>query len=67
MFPFIIHSDTIAKWYPPIVIPNSGSTFGWRRVFHVIASLQNLYTGQRALVGRVRILTLVILSKSLVE
>jgi len=27
-----------------IVIPRSDSTFGWRRVFHVTTSLQNLYT-----------------------
>jgi len=43
MFPFAIHSDTIANWELPIVTPNSGSTFGWRRAFHVTTSLQNLY------------------------
>jgi hypothetical protein len=44
MFPFSIHSDTIAKWNWFIVTPNSGKTFGCRRAFHVITSLQNLYS-----------------------
>ena len=42
MFPLTIHSETIAKSFFPIVTPNSGSTFGWRRVFHVTTSLQNV-------------------------
>jgi len=46
MFPFAIHSDTIANWELLIVTPNSDSTFGWRRVFHVTTSLQNLYVGK---------------------
>ena len=43
MFPLIIHSPTIANWFLLIVTPNSGNTFWWRRAFHVIASLQNIY------------------------
>ena len=42
IFPLTIHSETIAKRFSPIVTPNSGSTFGWRRVFHVTTSLQNV-------------------------
>jgi len=49
MFPFVIHADTIANLESPIVTPNSGSTFGWRRAFHVTTSLQNVYTGQHQL------------------
>jgi len=49
MFPFAIHTDTIAKSESPIVTPNSGSTFGWRRAFQVTTSLQNLYTGRHQL------------------
>ena len=49
MFPFTIHSDTISNWELLIVTPTSGSTFGWRRAFHVTTSLQNLYTGQHQL------------------
>ena len=26
-----------------MVTPNNGSTFGWRRLLHVMTSLQNLY------------------------
>jgi len=44
MVPFVIHSDTIANWSLLIVIPRNDSTFGWRRVFHVTTSLQNLCT-----------------------
>jgi hypothetical protein len=43
IFPLAIHSDAIAKCLPLMVTPNSGSTFGWLRLFHVITSLQNLY------------------------
>ena len=43
MSPLVIHSDTIAKWLSLVVTPNSGSTFGWWRLFHIIASLQNIY------------------------
>jgi len=49
MFPFPIHSDTIANWELLIVTPNNGSTFGWRRAFHVTTSLQNLYVGRHQL------------------
>ena len=72
MFPFTIHSDTIAKWRPPITTPKSGSTLGWRRVVHVTTSLQNLCMGQ-PLISQYNFLarswepTLVILPKSLVE
>ena len=44
MFPLTIHSETIAKSLFPIVTPNSGSTFGWQRLFHVMTSLQNVCT-----------------------
>ena len=44
IFPFSIHSDTITNCPSSIVTPRSGSTFGWLRAFHLIASLQNLYT-----------------------
>jgi len=43
IFPLTIHSETIARRFFPIVTPNSGSTFGWRRAFHVTTSLQNVY------------------------
>ena len=46
MFPFFIHSDTITNWVPVILAPNSGITFGWRRVFHIMTSTQNLYMGR---------------------
>ena len=49
MFLLAIHSDTIANWLSPIVTPNSGNTFSWRRVFHVTTSLQNLYIGHNQL------------------
>ena len=44
MFPFVIHSDAIAKRERDlsIIIPNNGSTFGWLRAFQVTTSLQNL-------------------------
>jgi len=42
MFPLTIHSETIANSLFPIVTPNSGSTFGWQRLFHVMTSLQNV-------------------------
>jgi len=42
IFPLTIHSETIAKSLSPIVTPNSGSTFGWRRLPHVTTSLQNV-------------------------
>jgi len=42
IFPLTIHSETIAKSLFPIVTPNSGSTFGWKRLFHVMTSLQNV-------------------------
>ena len=42
MFPLTIHSETIAKTFFPIVTPNSGSKFGWQRLFHVTTSLQNV-------------------------
>ena len=45
MFPFSIHSDTIARWNSFIITPNSGRTFGCRRAFHATASLQNLCAG----------------------
>jgi len=51
MFPFAIHSDTIANRYSAIVAPNSGSTFGWRRVLHTTTSLQNLYETQLVIDG----------------
>ena len=40
--PLTIHSETIAKTFFPIITPNSGSTFGWQRLFHVMASLQKV-------------------------
>ena len=43
MFPPTIHSDIIANWVLSIVTPSSGNTFRWRRIFHVMTSLQNLY------------------------
>ena len=52
IFPFAIHSDTIANRGLPIVAPNSGSIFGWRRAFHVTTSLQNIYTGQHQLAAQ---------------
>jgi len=42
MFPFDIHSDTIANRAFDMITPNNGSTFGWQRAFHVTNSLQNL-------------------------
>ena len=42
IFPLTIHSETIAKIFSPIVTPNSRSTFGWQRLFHVMTSLQNV-------------------------
>jgi len=42
IFPLTIHSETIAKSFLPIVTPNSGSTFGWQRLFHATTSLQNI-------------------------
>ena len=49
IFPFVIHSDTIANSESPIVTPNNCSTFGWRRAFHVTTSLQNVYVGRHQL------------------
>ena len=43
IFPLTIHSETIAKSLSSIVTPNSESTFGWWRVFHVTTSLQKIY------------------------
>ena len=43
--PFPIHSDTITNCFSSIVTPNRGNTFGWLRVPHLIASLQNLCVG----------------------
>ena len=43
IFPFTIHSETITNRFSVIVTPNRGSTFGWRRAFHVTTSPQNLY------------------------
>lgn len=53
MFPFFIHSDVIAKreMELSIVTPNKGSTFGWRRIFQVTTSLQNLWYGKNQLPG----------------
>ena len=51
MLPFAIHSDTITSRSAFIVAPNSGSTFGWRRVFHAATSLQNLYKTQSVIDG----------------
>ena len=71
IFPFSIHSETIANWSLLIVIPRNGSTFGWRRASHVTTSLQNLYTVNVSCLknnsGRLGEPTLVILAKSLVE
>jgi hypothetical protein len=44
MFPFDIHSDTIASLVSDITTPRRGNTFGWRRAFHGTNSLQNLCT-----------------------
>ena len=42
MFPFDIHSDTIANSVSVILTPRSGNTFGCRRAFHDTNSLENL-------------------------
>ena len=44
MFPPTIQSDIIANWVLSIVTPSNDNTFGWRRIFHVMTSLQNLYS-----------------------
>ena len=49
IFPFTIHSDAIVSWQSPIANPNNGSTFGWRRVFHIKTSRKNLYIDQHQL------------------
>jgi hypothetical protein len=74
MFPFIIHSDAMAKRERElsIITPNRGSTFGWWRAFQVTTSLQNLWDGmgqiyKGELCDRLWRPTLVIFSKSLVE
>lgn len=46
MFPLSIHSDTMTNRRSIIVTPNRGSTFGWRRVLHIITSLQNSCVGR---------------------
>ena len=43
MSPLDIHFDTIANSVADIATPSSGNTFRWRRAFHVMTSLQNLY------------------------
>ena len=45
MFPLFIHSDTITNRWLVIVTPSRGNTFGWRRVLHIMTSLQNLCMG----------------------
>ena len=52
IFPLSIHSETIAKLRWPIITPNSGSTFGWRRDFQVTTSLQNLYHDKHQLTDK---------------
>ena len=47
MFPSITQSETIANCDPDIVTPMRGMILGWRRDFHVTASLQNLYMRHR--------------------
>ena len=43
MLPFVIHSDTMANRSPVMTTPISSNTFGCRRDFQVMTSLQNLY------------------------
>ena len=42
----------MTNWYLSIVTPSSGNTFGWRRAFHLITSLQNLWMGRGQLTNR---------------
>ena len=48
IFSFSIHSDTIANWFSVIITPSRGNTFGCRRAFQVMTSLQNLCEGYHA-------------------
>ena len=48
--PFSIHSNTVAYWPSFIIAPRRGSTFGWRKEFHVTTSLQNRCTCRHQLV-----------------
>ena len=70
-FPLTIQTEIMANLVSVIVTPISGRTLGCRRVFHVMASLQNLYTGDPQCSGSRRVhhrqLTPITFPKSLFE
>ena len=54
MLPFAIHSDTIANRFSVMITPINGSTFGCRRDFQVMTSLQNLCKTYTQLIDNTR-------------